>query len=40
MKTKRLVADVTTVGSPDRAEPTILGVISAGGVFGQSRSCL
>ena len=37
MKTEWLVADVTTVGSLDRAERAILGVIVAGRVFGQSR---
>ena len=40
MKIEWLVADVTAVGSPDRAERAILGVILAGRVFGQSRSFL
>ena len=35
MKIKWLVADVTAVRSPDRAERTILGVILAGRCFGQ-----
>ena len=38
VKIKWFVTDVTAVGSPDRAERAILGVILAGRVFGQSRS--
>ena len=34
------VADVTAVGSLDRAERAISGVFEAGRVFGQSRSFL
>ena len=34
MKTVCLVADVTAVGSHDRAERAILGVVVAGRVFG------
>ena len=37
MKIKWLVADVTAVGSPDRAEHAILGVILVGRCFGQFR---
>ena len=41
MKTEWLVADVTAVGSPNRAEHTILGVILAWlGIFGQLRPYL
>ena len=40
MKIQWLVADVTVVGSLDRAERAILGVVVAGRVFGQSRSLL
>ena len=40
VKIEWLVADVTAVGSLDRAERAILGVIVAGRVFGQPRSCL
>ena len=40
VKIEWLVADVTAVGSLDRAECAILGVIVAGRVFGQSRSFL
>ena len=40
MKVELLVADVTAVGSLDRAERAILGLIVAGHVFGQSRSYL
>ena len=40
MKLKWLVADVTAVGSPDRAECAILGVILAGRCFGQFRPFL
>ena len=40
MKVEWLVANVTAVGSPDRAEHVILGMILAGRVFGQSRSYL
>ena len=39
-KIERLVADVTSVGSPDRAEHASLGLVLAGRVFGQSRSFL
>ena len=39
-KIEMLVADVTSVGSPGRAERAIFGVISAGRVFGQSMSFL
>ena len=38
MKIEWLVADVIAVGSLDRAECVILGVILAELVFGQSRS--
>ena len=38
MKIKWLVADVTAVGSLDRAERAILGVIMVGSVFDQFRS--
>ena len=38
MKMKWLVADVTVVGSPDRAEPAILGVIMARRCFGQIKA--
>ena len=37
VKIERLVADVTAVGSLDRAEGAILGLIVAGCVFGQFR---
>ena len=37
MKSEWLVANVTVVGSPGRAERAILGVILAWRVFGQSR---
>ena len=40
MKVEWLVADVTAIGSLDKAERAILGVIVAGRVFGPSRSCL
>jgi len=40
VKIEWLVADVTAVGSLDRAERAILGVIVAGRVFGQFRSFL
>ena len=40
VKIEWLVADVTAVGSLDRAERAILGAIVAERVFGQSRSCL
>ena len=40
VKTERLLADLTAVGSPDRSERAILEVILAGRVFGQSRSFL
>ena len=40
MKIEWLVADLTDVGSLDRANGAILGVIVAGRVFGQSRSFL
>ena len=40
MKIEWLVADVTAVGSLDRAEHATLGVVLAGRVFGQSRSFL
>ena len=40
VKIEGLIADVTAVGSLDRAERTILGMIVAGRVFGQSRSYL
>ena len=40
VKIKWLVADMTVIGSPDRAERAILGVILAGLVFGQPRSFL
>ena len=39
-KIEWLVADATAVGSLDRTEHAILGVILAGHVFGQSRSFL
>ena len=38
MKIERLVADVTDVGSPDKAEHAMLGVILAGRCLGQFRS--
>ena len=37
MKIKWLIADVTAVRSPDRAERAILGVILAGHCFAQFR---
>ena len=37
MKIEWLFADATTVGSPDRAERAIFGVILAGRFFGQFR---
>ena len=37
MKIEWLVADVRAVGSPDRAEYAVLGVILAGRFFGQFR---
>ena len=40
VKIEWLVADVTAVGSLDRAERAIVGVIVAGRVFGQIRSFL
>ena len=40
MKIETLVADVTAVGSPDRAERTILEVILARHCFGQFRAYL
>ena len=40
MKIDWSVTNVTAVGSPDRAERAILGLIVAGRVFGQSSSCL
>ena len=40
MKIEWLVADVTAIGSLDRAERAILGLIVARRVFGQSRSYL
>ena len=40
VKIEWLVADVTAVGSLDRAECAILGMIMARRVFGQSRSYL
>ena len=40
MKIDWLVADVTAIRSPDRAERAILGVILVGRVFNQSRSFL
>ena len=40
MKIEWLVVDVTAVGSLDRAERAILGVIVAGHDFSPSRSCL
>ena len=40
MKIKWLVTDVTAVGSPDRAERTIFGVILAGRFVGQFRPYL
>ena len=38
VKIEWLVANMTAVGSLDRAKTAILGVIVAGCVFGQSRS--
>ena len=40
MKIEWFVANVTAVGSLDRAERAILGLILAGHVFRQSRSYL
>ena len=40
VKIEWLVADVTVVGSLDRAKRAILGVILTGHVFGQSRTYL
>ena len=40
MKIEWLVADVTAVGSLDRAERAILGDVVAGRVFDKSRSFL
>ena len=40
MKIEWLVADMTAVGSLDRAERAILGVIVAGRVFDQFRTFL
>ena len=40
MKKEWLVTDVTTVGSPDRAERAILEVILDGRFFGQFRPYL
>ena len=40
MKVEWFVADVTAVGSLDRDELAILGLIVAGRVFGQFRSYL
>ena len=40
MKIEWLVADVTAVGSLDRAERSLVEVIMAGRVFGQFRSYL
>ena len=40
MKIEWLVADVTAVGSVDRAKRAIVGVIMGGHVFGQFRSFL
>ena len=40
MKIEWLGTDVADVGSPDRAERAIWGVILAGGVFGQFRPYL
>ena len=40
MKINWLVADITAVGSPDRAERAILGVILTRGYFGQFRPYL
>ena len=40
MKMKLLVTDVTGIGTPGRAERAVLGVILAGDVFGQFRTCL
>ena len=40
MKIEWLIADVTAVGSLDRAEHAIVDVIVAGRVFGQFRSFL
>ena len=37
MKIELLVADLTAVGSPDRAKGAILGVILAGRFFGHFR---
>ena len=36
MKIERLVPNVTAVGSPDRVERAIIGVILAGHFFGNS----
>ena len=38
MKLEWLVANDTAIGSLDRAERAILGIVVAGRVFGQSRS--
>ena len=40
MKIEWLVANVAAVGSPDRGERAIFGVILAGRVFGQLRTYL
>ena len=40
VKIEWLISDVMVVGSLDRVERAILGVIVAARVFGQSRSCL
>ena len=40
MKIEWLVTDVTTIGSPDRAERAILGLILAWRVFAQFRTYL
>ena len=40
VKIEWLISDVMAVGSPARAERAILGLILAGRVFGQARSCL
>ena len=40
LKIEWLVTDVTAVGSPDRAERSILGMILAGRCFGQFRTYL
>ena len=40
MKIEWSVANVTALGTLDRAKRAILGVIVAGRVVGQSRSCL